>query len=136
MPTKRSSRPEPAAISVIDSVDVLEAKIVCGGQTFVELAAQRVLGFQILEHRFDHDVALRELGDVGRAGKTRHDRVDLLWVSFPRSTDFAKKPFGLLARALERVGARVVDDRPESGARRDDRDARAHRAAAGDALQF
>jgi hypothetical protein len=33
IPTKRSGRPEPAAISVIDSVDVLDAKMVCGGQT-------------------------------------------------------------------------------------------------------
>ncbi len=46
---------------------------------------------------------------------------------------FREKSGGLLARALERVRARVVDDRLESRARRDDRDARAHGAAAGDA---
>ncbi|MNT36397.1 hypothetical protein D3C72_1724770 [compost metagenome] len=33
MPTKRSGRPEPPAISVIEIVDVLDAKRVAGGQT-------------------------------------------------------------------------------------------------------
>ena len=41
MPTKRSSRPEPAAISVIDRVEVLDAKMVCAAQTLFSLRADR-----------------------------------------------------------------------------------------------
>ena len=44
-----------------------------------------------------------------------------------------EEALGLAARAGERVGADVVDDGAEAGARGDDGDARAHRAAAGDA---
>ena len=43
MPTTRSSRPEPPAISVIDSVEVLDAKIVVPPADLVQLAEQLVL---------------------------------------------------------------------------------------------
>src|SRR5438105_9576214 len=46
IPTKRSSRPEPAAISVIESVEVFDPNNVCGGQTLSSALHSACLTFR------------------------------------------------------------------------------------------
>ena len=70
MPTKRSGRPEPPAISVMLIVEVLLAKIVVRRADLVQLAEQVVLDRQALEHRLDHQVAVGEVFELGRAAAT------------------------------------------------------------------
>ena len=100
----------------------------------VEPRQHLVLHAQILEHRLDDDVAARQVLDPRRA---RRGRQGCARARPPRaaraSTDCCEKPLALAPRAGERVGAHVINDGAEAGARGDDGDARAHRAAAGDA---
>ena len=105
MPTTRSSRPEPPAISVIDSVEVLEAKIVSAGQIAFELAEQLPLDGKLLEHRLDDEIGSRQ---VRPATVVRDSRAITASLSaaliLPRSTDLAKNAVGLLQRAVKRFG--------------------------------
>ena len=77
MPTTRSSRPQPEAISVIESVEVLEAKIVLPGQTPCSALNSLLLGRKVLEHRLDHQIALPEVGELGRLDEVADDLVEL-----------------------------------------------------------
>ena len=60
-PTKRSARFVAAAISVMESDDVLEAKIVVRRAGRVERLEHLALGVQVLHHRLDHEVAARQV---------------------------------------------------------------------------
>ena len=64
-PTTRSSRPQPEAISVIDSVEVFEAKIVWSGQIPCSMRSKRLFDRELLEDGLDHQVAGPECGRVG-----------------------------------------------------------------------
>src|SRR5436190_9606734 len=103
---------------------------------FVELPAQRVLYREVFEHGLDDDVARGQRRDLGRAGEIREDAGDLVRSQFPALDRFREEAFGLLARALESIRALVEHDGPKARARRDDGNAGAHGAAAGDAYGF
>ena len=62
-PTIRSGRVVAAAIAAIVRLDVFDAKIVCGGQSGIELLPDRVLDVEILDDRLDDDVAIVKVGD-------------------------------------------------------------------------
>ena len=106
MPTKRSARPEPAAISVIESVDVLDAKIVCGGQTLSSSPHSACLAF-----RSSNTASITMSHCASSAMSVVPERPDMIWstsacVSFLRSTDFAKNP-SVCLRARSSASARV-----------------------------
>ena len=66
MPTTRSGVCVASAICVTESAEVLVARIAGGGSEAVELAEQLALDLEILEGRLDHELAAREVGELGR----------------------------------------------------------------------
>ena len=65
-PTKRSGRAGGrAAISAMVRLEVLEAKMVGGGQSGVERAPELVLELEVLGDRLDDEVAVAEVGELG-----------------------------------------------------------------------
>ena len=73
----------------------------CAAGRSVELAEQRVLDLEVLEHRLDDEVAglARSSSDVGRADSRARIAVTLSAAFIlPRSTDLAKNASRLLAR--------------------------------------
>ena len=63
-PTKRSGRPVAAAMSPMERLEVLEAKIVAGGQMASSARQSSVLELEILGHRLDDEVAAREVAEL------------------------------------------------------------------------
>ena len=66
MPTTLSSRPHPAAIWVIDSVEVLEAKIVLVLANPIQLIEELLLDFKVLEDRLNNQIAVSQVVEIGR----------------------------------------------------------------------
>ena len=55
-----------AAIAVTDSADVLVARIVSAPADPLELGEERLLRLELLDDRLDHEVAVGEVGELGR----------------------------------------------------------------------
>ena len=64
-PTNRSGRPVAAAMSPIERLEVLEAKIVAGGHAASSARQSSVLSCEVLGDRLDDEVAAAEVGQVG-----------------------------------------------------------------------
>ena len=64
MPPTRSGFLQAAAIAVIGMEEVLEARMVSGPVTRLELAEQGLLGIEALDDGFDDQVGLADLGEV------------------------------------------------------------------------
>ena len=78
IPTTRSGVDVAAAISVTDSADVFVARIASGRVMRLELGEQLELGLEILDDRLDHEVAVGEVGEVGRDAQPPERDVPLL----------------------------------------------------------
>ena len=130
MPTTRSSRPEAPAISVIDSVEVLEAKIVCGGQILFSLPNSSCLTARSSNTASMTRSALAEVVERGGARQAAQHRVLVGGAHLAALDRLGEEAFGLARGAIERRHGDVVADGGEARARRDDGDAGAHGAAA------
>ena len=72
MPQNRSGRFSPSASFVIGIVEVFEARIALRRQLRLEPGVELLLDLGILDDRFDHQVARRQLGvDRGRVEQAR-----------------------------------------------------------------
>ena len=66
IPITRSGRSVASAICETESADVFVARIASGRRDPVELGEQLALRLELLDDRLDHEVAVREVADVGR----------------------------------------------------------------------
>ena len=76
-PTTLSGRLVASAISVIESPEVLEARIAWPGVDGVELREDRVLDLHLLRDGLDHEVDVAEVVVGGRAGDQPERVLDL-----------------------------------------------------------
>jgi hypothetical protein len=74
-PTKRSGRPVAMASWVMVSDEVFEAKIALLLDHLVRLRKVALLLVQVLDDRLDHQVAVRQVGEVDGAGEAPERRV-------------------------------------------------------------
>ena len=99
----------------------------------LERDEELVLDGEILERGFDHDVAVRQIGQLGRHLQTRDRRVarfllECSLLDLPR-----QEVCDLNARRFATVGVDLTPDRVEARLDRELRDPGAHRAEADDA---
>ena len=116
-PTKRSARLVVAAISVIDSDEVLEAKIACGGAGGVEGLEDLALGVEVLDHHLDHEVAVAEVLER-RSCPSSRPRTSALRsaVTLPFSTPLARKRLDLAQALLQELVVHLAHDARRSPA--------------------
>ena len=132
MPTTRCGVETAEAISVTESAEVFVASTVSAGQ-MPSSSAQSLLRRELLDDRLDHEVAVGEVGEVGRQ-REPPDRdipgglLELALLDLAREE--VRDP---VARALAQLGRHLAADRLDAGLDAELRDPRAHCAEPDDA---
>ena len=128
MPITLSGREVTAAILFTSSAEVFDASSAPGLQISSSSLEDRLLQLHVLEHGLDHDVAVREIGLVGRPRDERHPLLDGLGRDRPTGGG----AFVVLAdhgeALVERLLVALDDRHRDADVGEVHRDAAAHRA--------
>ena len=95
-----------------------------------------MLRLQVFEHRFDHQIALRQIVYLRRGNEIGHDGFDLRSRELAFLDGLREKSLRLLACFVQSILPRIEYDGAKPRPGRDDGDARAHGAASRNADGF
>ena len=116
----------------IGIAEVFDARIASGADEAVELGEHLALRLELLDDRLDHEIAVGQVGELGREGQPAERRVPLLGGRLAFLDGAANVVRDRLSGAFAELLADLAPDRLEPGLRGDLRDARTHRAQADD----
>ena len=135
IPTTRSGRLAALAIAVTSSEEVFVASTHSSETTSSDSCLEQLLlELEALGGGLDHELARRQVARARRAGSSRSAAaVASSSLQRPRSAPRSRWPLICSSPALERLGERVVQQRPRPGQAGELGDPGAHRAGAGDA---
>ena len=128
MPATRSGCASSAAIAPTEQRRRVRGQDRVGRADSLELREHRVLGLELFEHRFDHDVATRELVQLGDDAEPLERRVPGGSVELPLLDLAAEEVGDALPCRLAASRVELVADRFEPRLDAQLRDPRAHRA--------